>query len=329
MNTVSQKSMSEFPSFEGVHAWTSNSIKKDDWFFKLPPKAIKEIIELAEYFDRNRIAIEALLPEDFEIPACRIVFKNIRKAVKEGPRFAVVDRLPLDDMSHDAAMRIYWILMSLIARPVAQKLDGSLIFSVEDTGKKPTPGSGVRPATTNIEQNFHNDNSFNGMPPEFVTLLCINPASDGGGISRVISLATVHNVLANHYPEMLKRLYQPFYFDRQKEHHPDDEPTISQPLFSYTGGLKVRLGTALVRAGYFVKGEPLDEAGEQALQALVKVIDDPNLWIELMMERGQIQIVNNQETGHARTGFNDLPGSPKRQLERLWLRDAGRRTYLG
>ena len=329
MSTQSQITLTEFPTFEGVNAWTANSIAAVDWFFKLPPDAISEIIELAEYFDRNPIAVEALLPDDFEIPACRNLFDSIRVAVKEGPRFAVVDRLPLDDISYDSAIRIYWILMSLVARPVAQKLDGSLLFSVEDTGKKPIPGSGVRPATTNVEQNFHNDNSFNGMPPEFVTLLCVNPAADGGGISRVISLASVHNVLSKKHPEMLKRLYQPFYFDRQKEHHPGDDTTISQPLFSYEGGLKVRLGTTLVRAGYVVKGEPLDEAGDQALKTLVDVIDDPDLWVELTMERGQIQIVNNRETGHARTGFEDLPGSPKRQLERLWLRDEGRRAYLG
>ena len=103
MSTVAENAISEFPSFEGVHAWISNSIKKDDRLFKLPPGATNEIIELAQYFDHNPIADEALHPKDFEIPACRIIFDDIRTAVKEGPSFAVVDRLPLDDMNQDAA----------------------------------------------------------------------------------------------------------------------------------------------------------------------------------------------------------------------------------
>ena len=315
--------------FEGISAWTAESLSEEDWLFKLPKTAVTEIIELANYFDRNPIPVEALTPDDFAIPECRQILAAAKQAATNGPRFAVIDRLPLDDISNEVAIRTYWVLMSLISRPVSQKLDGSLLFSVEDSGRKPIPGSGVRPATTNVEQNFHNDNSFNGKPPEFVTLLCVNPAANGGGLSRVISLASVHNVLSAKHPDVLNRLYEPVYFDRQKEHHPDDEPTISQPIFSYDGTLKVRLGTALVRAGYIVKGKALDAETEGALETLINVINDPGLWVELMMERGQIQIVNNRETGHARTGFEDVPGTPKRQLERLWLRDSGRRAYLG
>ena len=41
-------------------------------------------------------------------------------------------------------------------------------------------GSGVRPDQTNMEQYFHNDNSYNTTPPEYVGLLCERPARSGG-----------------------------------------------------------------------------------------------------------------------------------------------------
>ncbi|MEH6478214.1 MAG: TauD/TfdA family dioxygenase, partial [Sneathiella sp.] len=75
---------------------------------------------------------------------------------------------------------------------------------------------------TNAEQNFHTDNSYNICPPDHVTLLCLHPAQDGG-ISRVVSLNTAHNRLRETHPELLDRLYEPFYFDRQREHGPEDE----------------------------------------------------------------------------------------------------------
>jgi alpha-ketoglutarate-dependent taurine dioxygenase len=78
-----------------------------------------------------------------------------------------------------------------------------------------------------------------------------------------------------------------------------------------------------------VKGESLDEKGQKALDVLTSVVEDPKNWLEFSLERGQIEIANNRETGHARSGYHDDPSKPRRRLERLWLRDEGRRTYLG
>ena len=48
------------------------------------------------------------------------------------------------------------------------------------------------------------------------------------------------------------------------------------------------------------------------------------------MERGQIQYVNNLETGHRRTAFEDYPEpANKRLMIRLWLRNAGEPRYQG
>jgi alpha-ketoglutarate-dependent taurine dioxygenase len=78
-----------------------------------------------------------------------------------------------------------------------------------------------------------------------------------------------------------------------------------------------------------VKGEEIDDQGDAALNALLDVMAEETLWHEMKLERGQIQIANNQQTGHARTSFRDDPAGNKRLLERLWLRDSGKRTYFG
>jgi alpha-ketoglutarate-dependent taurine dioxygenase len=323
-------SLAEAPEvFEGPSTWTADSLSSGSWQFSFSDECLSEIKELATYFDNAPVPIETLLADDLKIPACRRLLAEIKTTLIDGPKLALIDGLPLDDLSENSMMRIYWVLMSLIARPVAQRIDESFLFTVEDTGRKFEPGSGVRPAKTNMEQNFHNDNSFNDAPPEFVSLLCVHPSADGGGMSRLVSFTSVYNILVAKHPEVLERLSQPFYFDRQFEHPPGDATTIFQSVFRFENTLKVRLGRSLIRSGYAVKDIPLDDAGVHALAALTRVVEDPSLWIEFEMTRGQIQIANNQETGHARTGFNDSPGKPKRRLERLWLRDAGAPTYLG
>lgn len=314
--------------FEGPNTWSAETLGDSEWLFALSPACVDEVLALGTYLDQNPLAVEALLPNEFDLPECQKLIARAKSALIEGSRFAVLDRLPLDGLTEYAATRVYWLLMSMVARPVAQKQNGTLLFLVQDEGKEFKPGSGIRPAVTNIEQHFHNDNCFNNAPPEYVALMCVHPASTGG-LSRMISLTSVHNKLKAKHPDLLERLYQPFYFDRQREHLPDDAPYLAQPIFRYDGQLRARVSPALVRSGYVIKEEKIDSQGDEALNALLDVMADQTLWHELKLERGQIQIANNQETGHARTSFVDDPTRSKRLLQRLWLRDAGKRTYFG
>ncbi len=316
------------PEFKGPNTWSTDTLIDSEWLFTPSAKCIDEVLALGSFLDDNPLAVEALLPGEFGLPECRRFIDRVNLALTDGTRFAIIDRLPLDRLGEYAAIRVYWVLMSMVARPVAQKQNGTLLFTVQDEGQEFKPGSGVRPAVTNIEQHFHNDNCFNNSPPEYVSLLCVHPAPTGG-LSRVVSLTSAHNQLKKLYPDLLERLYQPFYFDRQKEHLVDDLPYISQPIFQYDGKLRARVSPALVRGGYAVKGEDIDSKGDDALNALLEIFSDESLWHETLLERGQINIANNQETGHSRTSFVDDPNGQKRRLERLWLRNQGKRTYFG
>jgi len=50
-----------------------------------------------------------------------------------------------------------------------------------------------------------------------------------------------------------------------------------------------------------VKGETLDDQGARSLDVLTGIVEDPKNWIKFSLERGQIEIANNRETGHARS----------------------------
>src|SRR5262249_24106674 len=144
--------------------------------------------------------------DDFDVPACREAMAEAAAALTEGPGFVILDRLPLQRLSRETAIKIYWLLARMIARPLAPKWTCEIIYTVADlTGKK--PASAIRPDITNAEQNFHNDNSYNICPPDYVALLCLQTAKSGG-ISRVVSLETAHNRMRQNHPELLDRLYQ-------------------------------------------------------------------------------------------------------------------------
>src|SRR5262249_7103233 len=189
-------------------------------------------------------------------------------------------------------------------------------------------GYGVRGSWTNAELSFHTDNSFGVAPPDYVGLLCLMPALEGG-ISRFCSLYTVHNEMLRRYPRELARLYRPFYYDRQAEHAPDAPKVSWVPCFSYEGGrLRARFSPSLVRKGYALMDTPLDAEAQASFEALADVTQDPGLWMEFRTERGQVQYLNNGEFAHYRSEFKDDEAA-KRHLIRLWFRTHGRRFYDG
>jgi alpha-ketoglutarate-dependent taurine dioxygenase len=320
------------PSVRAVpQAWTRATIAPADWMVPLPGAARRELLAVRDEIRRAPVPTFLLDPRDFALDACRAVMAEVRHVTGSGPMFAVLDRLPMDEVTHQEAIDLYWLLSSLLARPVAQKLNGQMFYDVTDTGAKLKPGSGIRPTVTNVDLRFHNDNSYNEAPPEFVCLLCLHPAMQGG-ISQVMSVATVHDALQQRHPELMPRLYRPFWYDRHAEHQPGEPTTYAAPMFERgpDGAIKARLALSEIHAGYELRGERLDNETAAALAAVQSVFDQPELHVELGFEAGQIQYVNNRATGHARTEFTDFPEpARKRHLVRLWLRDGGRRGYRG
>jgi hypothetical protein len=313
----------------GAAAWTAETLRTESWHFPLPEAALAEIRRLATWLDRNRLPFLLLNQDDYDLPACRAVMERVRFALLEGVRFAVVDRLPLDEIGDEAGRQVYWLLSNMVARTVAQKLDGTMFYDVRDYGIPATPGSGIRPAQTNKDFAFHNDNAWNTTMPEVVGLLCLRQAKSGG-VSRTISFATVHNRLLEQRPDLLRLLYEPYEFDRQKEFWPDESPFFRAPIFRYDTSLSVRLSSHQILGAFALRRQEVPERMTEAFRWLDELCDSASLSVDFRMERGVIQYVNNRQIGHARTEFVEFDDPAlRRHLLRLWMRQNGARSYTG
>jgi alpha-ketoglutarate-dependent taurine dioxygenase len=314
----------------GRQAWTRSDVADADYRVTLSHTARNELLEAAKTLRRQPVPLLALRPDSLDLPACRAAMEEVRAILTEGIRFALLDRLPIEELSLEEAKALYWMLSSMLARPVAQKLDGTIVYDVHDTGRQALPGSGVRPDKTNIDLQFHNDNAYNFMMPQFVGLLCVRPAKEGG-MSRVMSFATAHNALRERHRDLLPRLYQPFWFDRQREFHPGEPSTFSAPLFIRDRErLNARLSLHQIRGGYALRGETMDNETAAAVEAIKEVFADEALQCRFRLQAGEIQFVANREIGHSRTEFHDFDEAERRRLLiRLWLRNEGAQGYIG
>ncbi|MDH3631080.1 MAG: TauD/TfdA family dioxygenase [Gammaproteobacteria bacterium] len=308
--------------------WLASDIDSNDYLVTPNDAALAEIEQLAHFFTDNPLPLLQRKLEELELPTCRALMAQMKSILDDGVGFAVLDRLPVDDYPIDTLLEVYWVLGQCIGRPVAQKWSGEMIYNVSDTGAD--YAYGTRGSYTSVELNFHTDNAFARMVPDYVGLFCRHPAKSGG-VSRFCSLYSVHQRMLEQYPEELARLYQPVLYDRQKEHRDGAEPICLAPYFSWCNErMFARANASLIRKGYEVAGEPMDEPLIRALNAIDEVCDSADLWYEAPLKRGQIQYLNNHEVGHYRSAFEDYDEPErKRHLYRLWHREAGSSSYDG
>jgi alpha-ketoglutarate-dependent taurine dioxygenase len=298
--------------------WRRDDLAPDDWLIALPERCWPELDEVARRVHAEQSSISALRADQFELPGCAEVMGTVRRQLTDGIGFAVLDRVPVERYGVLESQAIAWLLAQLLGQVVAQKWDGTRLYDVRDSGK--ALAHGVRRSVTNLEQHFHTDGGWLTRPPHFVGLFCVQPAASGGH-SRCASLVTVHDELGSGAPELLERLYAPFWWDRQAEHDPADLACSEHPVFARDGTLVARYYDDYVHKGYALKGAVLDAAGAAALAAMREVVEAPESWLEFRLESGQFQYLNNRQVAHSRTAFQDE--GAKRHLLRLWNRDEG------
>ena len=333
----------------GPRAWTRRTIRESDWRIALPASCLDEIDRLARALERDPVPTWLLDPADYELHACRGLLGEVRRRLEEGPGVAVVDRLPIEEMSGRPRIEaVFWLLTSMVGRPVVQSRDGEILVEVTDTGVKKRIG--VRGFRTNVAQPPHVDNSFNHAPPDHVSLLCLRAAREGGA-SRFVSFCSVHNVLlAERAPlsplppavfELLepvlhppagrapvRELYRPFHQDRQGDFWPDEAQTVFFPVFELRPDLRCRYTHFTIPAGYETAGVEMDDLTRAAFETITRVVQDPDLCCEFTLRPGELQFVNNRWCGHGRTAYVDDP-EQRRLMLRLWHRDRGSRRYRG
>src|SRR6185312_17266275 len=120
----------------GRGAWTRADMRDSDYRIALSEAARGELLDAAATLRRQPVPLLALRADSLDLPACRAAMEKVRAILTDGLRFAVLDRLPIEQLALDEAKALYWILSSMLARPVAQKLDGTIVYDVHDSGRQ-------------------------------------------------------------------------------------------------------------------------------------------------------------------------------------------------
>jgi hypothetical protein len=276
-----------------------------------------ELSEMDRIADGPSIPIEDLLAMtcgDFAMPQVAEKFEGIREQLEGGRGFAVLRGVPVERYTLTQARQVFWALSVHMGTPQPQDKAGRLLHDVTNTGQKVDAAGEVRGFQTDDELTFHNDGGDAFM------LLCLRTAQSGG-LSKLVSVATIFNEILKTRPDLIEVLQQPFHFDT-REQHPLGLKIQSIPVMNVHAG-KV---SALYKRRYIETAQRFEEVPKlssaqiEALELFECLCRDPDVQLSFSMKPGDIQVGNNYGTLHSRTKYQDhADPALKRHLLRTWL----------
>lgn len=254
----------------------------------------------APHFNRSDVLIDDAMFLD------RI--DNIREELENGYGFIVIRGLDAQHYTEAELANVYYILSLYLGEPVTQNARGDLIGYVENVGD--LNNKMTRVYETNANLPYHADLS------DVVGLLSVRKAKQGG-LSSLVSSASVYNYILKHYPQYLAYYYHPAWYD----HLGELEPSLT-PIFSYFDGkLSCRYLRYYIELGHQRKNIPLSRVQRDALDIFDQVSQLPELKLDMMLEPGDLQFCNNYAVMHSRSAFEDFDDiHQRRKLLRVWLK---------
>src|ERR1700737_3660713 len=235
-------------------AWTVADFKTPaDYTIELDAAHLRDIEHAIRQIKTAGLGLDDLQREHFEVPSLRPVIDEIRRQIGDGRGFVVVRRLPVEDYSKGEIGMIFWGLGTHLGRGLSQSVLGDLLGHVKDFIREDPLARAYR---NKQELSPHTD------PCDLVGLACLGDAKLGG-VSRLTSAITVHNVMLEEYPEALERLYRGYAFPRRREGKPGDLPYTPYrvPVYSHIEGkVSARYVRTYVRGGRS-GGRPSDGRG--------------------------------------------------------------------
>ena len=293
----------------GPAAWKGPDIAADPaWLYHFTPDDIAVLdAALATLKARGR-AFPRFGAQDFPIAPLVPRLTAFADELENGRGFKLLRGLPVERYSDAEINAITYGIGLHLGQPVCQNPRGDLLGEVMNVGD--IHDKNTRVYQTNLYLPYHSD------PSDVVGLMCVRKARQGG-LSSLVSVAAIYNEILDKHRELLGLYYRPIHF----AHLCEPQPSLS-PIFSYhQGKLSCRYLRQYIELGADICKLPLSRVEIEALDVFDRVMADPALRLDMMLEPGDLQFANNYAVLHSRTEFEDHEDlALRRKMLRLWLK---------
>jgi hypothetical protein len=298
----------------GPPAWRgSDWTARTDWILRLDQGHLAELDAAARRVIAHGLDFRDVTAAEFPLPRLGAELRALRRELHTGRGFALVKGLSVE--RHDArTLRTIYVGMGThLGIPVSQSYRGDYLGEVKDYRE---PGN-ERPYRRGGAINMHRD------PCDIVGLLCYRKARSGG-LSRVTSAATVWNTFLAERPGLVPVLLEGFRLYITQDDRSSALPVTPMKIPVFTqdpdGALHCTFIAELAEWAVEKAREPWPPGGPEAIAFFREVANRAGVFLDMAIEEGDIQFLNNRTTIHGRTDYEEWP-EPERQrvMFRLWL----------
>ncbi len=303
-------------------AWRGADMAKNtSWIMHLRPEHITEIDAALALAMASGIEVTQMKREQFPLPKLAAEIGAWSHELQRGRGFTLIRGLPVERYNDMQVRVVFWGIGLYMGTALSQNSYGELLGDVYDEGVKMGTGK-VRGYRTNSFLMFHSDRA------DAVGLLCLHKAKEGG-ISSLVSTMTIHNEILKNHPEYLEPLYNGLLYVNVEEG--GDYAQWRVPIYSvHEGVLSSRCSRNTIESARKMGIAKYTELEIEALLYLDKIAADPALRLDMDLERGDMQFINNYTTLHSRTEYLDHDDRKKRRhMVRLWLKMEEDRRPVG
>lgn len=295
--------------------WLSPDIETSDrWVYRLTGEEVAEIDVALQFGKARGLGLAALTKDSFPLPTFIDRIDAMLEEIETGLGIYLFRGFPSLNYGKDDLRHICWGIGLYCGQAVSQSKRGDVLGDVRDIGT-PADGPTFRGYTSSGALTYHCDAA------DITALFCLRAAKEGG-LSRIVSLAAIHDEILRTRPDLLEALYEPCHWGRQGNELPGQSPYYTQPIFDRANGrFAGRYTRTHIRTAELSGIAPPPNKDQLAGFHLVDAIAArPDFHISMMFEPGDMQFLNNHLTLHTRTAFTDHDDEDmKRHLLRLWF----------
>lgn len=287
---------------------------RTDWIEVLTEEELSELHRACEPWMDERADIASITADRFPLPTLSRRAATALKELLHGRGFALWRGIPVQAWGRRRSAVAFYGLGTHLGHPVSQNAQGHVLGHVRDLGLSSNDPN-VRIYQTRERQTFHTDSA------DLVGLLCLQTAKEGG-LSALVSAATLYNEMRARRPDLAAWLFAPVATDRRGEVPPGLKPWFEIPVLNWhAGALSVIYQRQYIDSAQRFDGAPtLSAPHKEALDLFDALTDDPALNFTMALQPGDMQFVHNHALLHDRTGFVDWAEDERRRyLLRLWL----------
>jgi hypothetical protein len=309
---VMQTDLSEFDT---PQAWYGPRMaQRTDWIHELSDADRHELRHAIAVAQASGQPLHELGRAQFPLGNLAARLNRLRREALDGRGFFLLRGVPVAEYSSWESAAAFWGIGLYLGEAVSQNGKGHVLGHVANLGLDYADPE-VRGYQTNAGLNFHTDFS------DLVGLLSLR-TPQSGGVSRIVSSATVWNEMVRRLPDLARVLLEPVHYTRWGEVGAGMKPYYGMPVFSPCAGrMVVTYVRSAIRKAQMIPEVPrLSPIQEEALDLFDSLAADPALYLSMEFRPGDIQMLCNHWILHSRTSYEDWPETERRRhLLRLWL----------